>query len=226
MENNDSSLLSPSPSPLASTANNGHFASPPPSLLSPVGDAVPFSTSILDTSNQAAVPVQLTHLEILSVQAQVKAQMNHYLSDISRIQIDKKTPGQLYDWDVIRDFYIEQERLGRIPLITALAQRLLSAPLSSVYSERIFSEMGQIYEEKRCRLKPNNAENLLFLHHNMQRVEELEEGRRSDKYVPPRDWVKVEDEIDYWEECVQSLNIHESPRQAPISTPPQETGDS
>ena len=55
-----------------------------------------------------------------------------------------------------------------------MQQLTITAPPSSVYSERFFSEMGQVYEKKRSRLRPELAENLLFLHHNMIRFEEYE----------------------------------------------------
>lgn len=48
-----------------------------------------------------------------------------------------------------------------------LAKVFLSAPGSSVYSERLFSEAGNVYEEKRNRLLPERAESLVFLHHNL-----------------------------------------------------------
>ncbi|KAF2891910.1 hypothetical protein ILUMI_14263 [Ignelater luminosus] len=51
--------------------------------------------------------------------------------------------------------------------IVKLAAKYLSAHASSVYSERLFSEAGNIYEEKRNRLLPKNAEKLIFLHHNL-----------------------------------------------------------
>ncbi|CAK1598408.1 unnamed protein product [Parnassius mnemosyne] len=48
-----------------------------------------------------------------------------------------------------------------------LARVFLSAPGSSVYSERLFSEAGNLYEKKRNRLLPERAESLVFLHHNL-----------------------------------------------------------
>lgn len=56
------------------------------------------------------------------------------------------------------------------PILSGMARKFLSAPASSVYSERLFSEMGTIYEETRNRLLPRNAETLLFLHHNLQKL--------------------------------------------------------
>lgn len=52
-------------------------------------------------------------------------------------------------------------------MVENLTPRYLSAPASSVYSERLFSEAGQIYENKRSRLTPAHGEALLFLHHNL-----------------------------------------------------------
>jgi len=45
-----------------------------------------------------------------------------------------------------------------------LAKKFLSTPASFVYSERLFSEYGNIFEEKRSRLLPKSREKLLFLH--------------------------------------------------------------
>jgi len=53
------------------------------------------------------------------------------------------------------------------PELSKLARRYLSSPPSSIPSERMFSEAGIIYEERRNKLLPQNAEKLLFLHHNL-----------------------------------------------------------
>ncbi|KAF2892578.1 hypothetical protein ILUMI_13595 [Ignelater luminosus] len=46
--------------------------------------------------------------------------------------------------------------------IVKLAAKYLSASASSVYSKRLFSEAGDVYEEKRNRLLPKDAEKLIF----------------------------------------------------------------
>jgi hypothetical protein len=57
------------------------------------------------------------------------------------------------------------------PALSCLARKYLCIPASSVYSERLFSEYGNLYEKKRSRLTPEIAEKVLFLHHNWGRVE-------------------------------------------------------
>lgn len=57
---------------------------------------------------------------------------------------------------------------GVYPKLSKLARKYLSPPPSSIPSERMFSEAGIIYEERRNKLLPRNAEKLLFLHYNLQ----------------------------------------------------------
>ena len=52
------------------------------------------------------------------------------------------------------------------PLMQAAAKKHLGTPSSSVFSERMFSEAGTIFDDRRSRLLPNRGEKLLFLHHN------------------------------------------------------------
>ena len=56
------------------------------------------------------------------------------------------------------------------PLLHKLMKKMLSAPVSSVYSERLFSEAGNVLEERRSRLSATNSEKLIFLHHNLPRL--------------------------------------------------------
>ena len=83
------------------------------------------------------------------------------------------------------DFYLKSVRIDRnrdpyswwaanakqYPNLSKFSKIYLSAPCSSVYSERLFSEAGLIYEEKRNRLLPLNAEKLVFIHHNLPLVQ-------------------------------------------------------
>lgn len=63
------------------------------------------------------------------------------------------------------------------PALANVARKYLSCPASSVYSERLFSEAGNVYEEKRSRLLPRTGEKLLFLHHNLPRFQLTDLGK-------------------------------------------------
>ena len=52
------------------------------------------------------------------------------------------------------------------PLLCEFARKLLCTPSSSAFSERMYSEYGNIFEDKRSRLLPKKGEKLLFIHHN------------------------------------------------------------
>ena len=56
------------------------------------------------------------------------------------------------------------------PNVFKVVLKYLSSPSSSVYSERVFSEAVNISTDKRSRLAPHKAENILFLHHNLPRL--------------------------------------------------------
>lgn len=61
---------------------------------------------------------------------------------------------------------------SRYPEMSRIAKVYLCCPASSVYSERLFSEAGNIYETKRNRLRPDRAETLVFLHHNLPLIKQ------------------------------------------------------
>ena len=58
---------------------------------------------------------------------------------------------------------------SQFPLMHELARKLFCTPSSSVFSERMYSEYGSIFEKKRSRLLPRRGENLLFIHHNRRK---------------------------------------------------------
>ena len=56
----------------------------------------------------------------------------------------------------------------RYPVLTKVARHYLSAPPTSVSSERVFSGAGNIYDDHRCRLTAEKAEMLLTIKHNLK----------------------------------------------------------
>ena len=54
-----------------------------------------------------------------------------------------------------------------------LSRVFLCAYASTVYSKRLFSEAGNVYEEKRNKLLPERAESLVFLHHKFQILDNI-----------------------------------------------------
>lgn len=53
------------------------------------------------------------------------------------------------------------------PILSTFALKYLSAPATTIFSERLFSEAGNVFEEKRNRLSAANGEMLVYLHHNI-----------------------------------------------------------
>jgi len=52
-----------------------------------------------------------------------------------------------------------------------MSRRYLCAPPSSVSSERVFSTVGNIWNDKRSSLGGENTEKLCFLHDNLPTIE-------------------------------------------------------
>lgn len=59
-----------------------------------------------------------------------------------------------------------KEHYKQFPKLSQICQKYLCSPPSSVYSEKIFSEAGNVFDAKRNRLSSDNGEKLIFLHHN------------------------------------------------------------
>ncbi|XP_073689317.1 zinc finger BED domain-containing protein 4-like [Garra rufa] len=85
----------------------------------------------------------------------ISEQLDQYLCEPL---IDRKT-GQPLEW--------WKQNTSRLHHLAPLARKFLCPPLSSVPSERVFSEIGNIYDNKRSRLTGEHAEQLCFLHYNL-----------------------------------------------------------
>jgi len=85
---------------------------------------------------------------------------------IATIQVElekyKAMPVQSHDTNIFQ-WWADTSFL----ILKKLAAKHLSSPATSVPSEQLFSTAGQIYDDNRSRLKPINAEKLLFLAKNM-----------------------------------------------------------
>lgn len=60
-----------------------------------------------------------------------------------------------------------QANQNSFPHLLKAMKQYLSAPASTIFSERLFSEAGNVFETKRNALKPENGEKLIYLHHNL-----------------------------------------------------------
>ena len=54
-------------------------------------------------------------------------------------------------------------REANFPILSAIAKKLFSIPITSVASEQVFSKSGEVINKKRCNLKPKTAEYLTIL---------------------------------------------------------------
>ena len=86
----------------------------------------------------------------------ISEQLKQYLREPL---IDRQT-GQPLEW--------WKQNTSRLHLLAQLARKFLCPPPSSVPSERVFSVIGNIYDDKRSRLTGEHAEQLCFLHDNLR----------------------------------------------------------
>lgn len=63
-----------------------------------------------------------------------------------------------------------QDHKAEMCLLYRQVEVYFSAPPASVSSERVFSEAGNVYNNKRNKLTPEIAEKLIFLHDNLKRL--------------------------------------------------------
>lgn len=83
-------------------------------------------------------------------------ELDHYLGEPV---IDRRSGQPLQWW---------KQNAEHLKTLAPLAKKFLCPPPSSVPSERVFSEVGAIYDKRRSRLMGENAEKLCFLHYNLQ----------------------------------------------------------
>lgn len=98
---------------------------------------------------------EITRTTDSSLEYSIKLELKEYLT----IPVINRDENPLTWW---------KSHAERFPLLSKLAKKYLSAPPSSIESERIFSIGGNIYTDKRSRLNDNTGEMLIFTNFNLR----------------------------------------------------------
>lgn len=93
-----------------------------------------------------------------SVVGEIEGMVNNYLKE------------PLISYQVGNPYLWWNNNRQRYPMLAKVASRYLSAPPTSVSSERVFSGAGNIYDDHRCRLNADKAEMLLVIKYNLKVV--------------------------------------------------------
>jgi len=124
----------------------------PPAKRQRVDDAQPDSSSVLD----ACLNHFLTSAEpAASEQNSMEMEIDRF---ISITPVDRSKYPTACDWWHL------------YPNVARVAKRYLSAPPTSVASERLFSSASRVFTDRRNRLAPKKADMLLFIRHNLFQI--------------------------------------------------------
>ena len=85
-------------------------------------------------------------------------------------EVEQYLAEPLIDLKIGNPFEWWKQNSSRYPILSELARKYLSAPPTSVLSERLFSGVGQIYDDKRSCLKSEFVEDLLLIKYNFPTV--------------------------------------------------------
>ncbi len=66
-----------------------------------------------------------------------------------------------------------KQNASRYPNVAKVARAVLCIPATSAPSERVFSTAGKTISQERCRMLPDHAEDLVFLHDNYDAIHNL-----------------------------------------------------
>ena len=107
-----------------------------------------------------------------TLKADITNEMIEYI-----FEMDKETEGVLKPDDNgnVCSFAWWKENAEKLPNLSVLATKFLSAPGASIASERLFSVSGQIISDLRHRLSVENTEMLTFLTVNLPKIEQCGE---------------------------------------------------
>ena len=93
----------------------------------------------------------------------IAKEVERYLTEDVTIPTDANGTAMPEKFDIL-DWW--QQRLSTYPRLSKIARKYLCCPATSVPSERLFSSAGNLINKKRCCLKAENVDKLLFLHKN------------------------------------------------------------
>ena len=95
-----------------------------------------------NSSEESTTPVDIDEEDDTETrEADVQAEITSYFK--LKTGIDENDVNERFP---LGEFWKEQERRSHLPTMCRLARKLLATPASSVYSERLFSEFGCVYE--------------------------------------------------------------------------------
>ena len=124
----------------------------------------------LPESSPASSPKRLKS-EVWNCFTEILEQSGALVSESDPSELDQYLQEPLITFHRANSFQWWHDNQHRFKKLAKLARRYLSAPPTSVPSERLFSSAGDIYDEKRNRLAPERAEMLLFIKTNYSLVE-------------------------------------------------------
>ena len=119
-----------------------------------------------DTRLSRRASFRLTQVTVMSQELK-----RYYTQKKFRIDVKEKSPTAT-SFKPLKKFW--EAHKNELPNLYILAKNLLGAPPSSVYSERLWSEYGDIYDKKRSRILPTRGNKMLFLHHNYPLIQSEE----------------------------------------------------
>jgi len=125
----------------------------PPAKRQRVDDAQPDSWSVLDACLN----------QILAFAEPAASEQNSVEMEIERFI--SVTPVDRSQFPTACDWWRENHHL--YPNVARVAKRYLSAPPTSIASERLFSSASRVFTDRRNRLAPKKADMLLFIKHNL-----------------------------------------------------------
>lgn len=137
-------------------------------LETKVSEALDSVSTSTDAADSAEPPEKRAKTDIMKVFDEIieEADTSAAGTGTTISLVDTYLPEPLLPYHSGNAYTWWKENGFRFKPISCLALRYLSAPPTSVPSERLFSTAGDIYDEKRNRLTPERAETLLFIKSN------------------------------------------------------------